>query len=86
MSKRILICIACALMILLGLQGCKNDLKKAENNTSISDEVWCNPLYLPEDIDQTRVKMLNIPGYQQYVYQSADAINRIVIDIQSAGS
>ena len=83
MSKRILICIACALIILLGLQGCKNDLKKAENSTSISDEVWCNPLYLPEDIDQTRVKMLNIPGYQQYVYQSSDATNRVVIDIQT---
>lgn len=82
MNKRVLICIVCAIMILLTLQGCKNDLKKAEDNTSISDEVWCNPSYLPDDIDQTRVRMLNVPGYQQYVYLSTDGSNRLVFDIQ----
>lgn len=82
MKKRILICIVCAIMSLLALQGCKNNLEKAEGNTCISDEVWCNPSYLPDDIDQTRVRMLNIPGYQQYVYLSTDSSNRLVIDIQ----
>lgn len=76
-------CIMCILAIILCLYGCSNQTSSLEGNSDISNEIWCNPVCLPEDIDLTNMRMLNIPNRQQYVYKSIDGKNRIVIDIHT---
>lgn len=81
-NKRFL-CIMCILSMIICLYGCSNPTSGPESESNISNEIWCNPVYLPEDIDQTNMRMLNIPNRQQYVYKSTDGKNRIVIDIHT---
>lgn len=83
MVKKRNLCIMCVLAVIICLQGCSNQTSGSEGNSNISNEIWCNPVYLPEDIDLTNMRMLNIPTRQQYIYKSIDGNNRIVIDIHT---
>lgn len=83
MTKRHITCILCMLSVIICLQGCTNQPHGAKDTSTISNEIWCNPVYLPKDIDQTNMRMLNLPTRQQYVYKSADGQNRIVVDIHT---
>ena len=83
MIKRRITYIICILLAIICLQGCTNQPHDTKNTSNISNEIWCNPVYLPKDIDQTNMRMLNLPNRQQYVYKSANGQNRIVVDIHT---
>lgn len=77
MIKRSILCVMFILSIFVGFQGCSTQ----EPQEDISNEIWCTPVYFPENIDPTNMRMLNLPTRQQYVYKSVDGKDRLVIDI-----
>lgn len=83
MHRRTILCAICIIAVLLGLSGCAEQPSRQETNPTVSNEIWCNPVYMPDDIDQTNVRMLNMPNRQQYSYKSSDGTQRIVIDIRT---
>lgn len=75
----------CAVFLLIGISACGllSPEESAETVNYLDTSVSASINSLPGSLDSDHVKLISMPGRQQYCYQSVDGNSRMVLEVQA---